>query len=674
MKFFKTLTHRRSRLAIRTVLFAISMLCGTLYAQNSLEVSHGLEGMLDNYLSGAARKQWEHRDSVVAAIQTPQQVKERQSYIHKKLLEEIGGFPEKTPLHARITGTLEHSDYKVEKLIYESMPHFYVTANVYVPKNARPPYPAVLGVAGHSGDGKAYDHYQPAWISLARRGILVLAYDPPGQGERFEYMDPATGKPLLGDSGTGEHMMAGLQCLLTGTNIARYFIWDGIRGVDYLLTRSDVDAHKIGVAGNSGGGTQSAYLAAFEPRLAAAAPSCYITSWQTLWSGPGPQDSEQVFANFLKDGLDFADFLIAFAPKPIQMSTATRDFFPIEGARATYAQARRIFGVMGAADDVGFFEYNDTHGWSLPRREATYRWFARWLQDRNDDGQEGELTLDTPKDLRATETGQVLTTFTNAETIQSLNAALASKLDSQRAAVKPGNMPATLRARLGMADQPIHPAVNRVGEASRSAVSIEKVEIHPEPGITIPALAFIPSGGPARKRAVLYLNPEGKAADAAEGGEIDELSHQGAIVLAIDARGWGESAPLKVKNSGYKASYQTAMRAILVGKPLPGMQTLDVLNAFAYLAARPDVDGQHISLYTKGAASILGIYAAVLEPRIESVVSDQAPESYLALTQMKIHGDITGIVVPGVLHDFDLPDLIRILGSRFRVPNAALNQ
>src|SRR6185312_12077540 len=99
--------NRRSRPAMHIVLFAIPMLYGTLYAQTSLQVSHGLEAMLDNYLSTAAQKQWEQRNSMVASIRTPEQVKERQSYIHKKLLEEIGGFPEKTPLHARITGTLD---------------------------------------------------------------------------------------------------------------------------------------------------------------------------------------------------------------------------------------------------------------------------------------------------------------------------------------------------------------------------------------------------------------------------------------------------------------------------------------------------------------------------------------------------------------------------------------
>ena len=272
--------------------------------------------MVDGYLTGIAKGQWEARAARVAAIRTPAEVRARQDYIRKTLLEEIGGLPGKTPLNARIRGTLDRGGYRIEKLIYESQPHYYVTANVYVPATGKPPFPAVLGTAGHSLDGKAYDGYQRVWISLAKRGILVLAYDPPGQGERLEYLDRATGKGLLGGGGTGEHTMAGAQCLLTGTNIARYFIWDGIRAFDYLLTRPDVDPQRIGVAGNSGGGTQSSYLAAFEPRLAAAAPSCYLTSWEKLWAGSGPQDAEQDFAGFLKDGLDFPDFLIAFAPKP----------------------------------------------------------------------------------------------------------------------------------------------------------------------------------------------------------------------------------------------------------------------------------------------------------------------------------------------------------------------
>ncbi len=291
------------------ILGAVLLLLAPLEAQEALNVTSGLRGMTDEYLTAIASKLWSRRAAEVAQIRTPDEVRRRQAYVREKIVAALGGWPEKTRLNARITGALERDGYRIEKLVYESLPGFHVTANVYTPSRGRPPFPAVVGVAGHSATGKAFPVYQRAWIGLVKRGILVIAIDPPGQGERYEYWDSELGRSMAGGP-TAEHSMAGIQCLLTGTNFARYETWDGIRAVDYLLTRGDVDPKRIGVAGNSGGGTQSAYLAAVEPRLAAAAPSCYITSWEKLWTKPGPQDAEQNFAGFLSDGLDFADFLI----------------------------------------------------------------------------------------------------------------------------------------------------------------------------------------------------------------------------------------------------------------------------------------------------------------------------------------------------------------------------
>ncbi|MGH9720932.1 MAG: alpha/beta hydrolase family protein [Bryobacteraceae bacterium] len=616
----------------------------------------GLPGMVDRYLTQIAMEQLEARRARVAQIRTPAAVAERQAYIRRTLIEEIGGFPEKTALNARITGKLDRDGYTVEKLIFESQPRYYVTASVFVPKEGKGPFPAVLGAAGHSLDGKAATLYQHAWIALAKRGFVVLAYDPPGQGERLEYFDPATGKSRLPGGGTGEHSMAGLQCLLTGTNVARWFIWDGIRAFDYLLTRSDVDPQRIAVAGNSGGGTQSAYLAAFEPRLAAAAPSCYITSWEKLWSGPGPQDGEQVFANFLKDGLDFPDFLIAFGPKPIHMATAIQDYFPIDGARATYAEAKRLFEVMGAGDRAGYFEFDDKHGWSQPRREATYRWFTRWLQERQDDGREPEVKADTPKELQSSETGQVATTFPNAETVQSMNAALAEKLFAKRAGAGGANIAALVSARLGVAPVRGVPEWDDRGAVEHEGYRIEKIEIRPEPGIIVPALAFVPSGGPSRKPAVLYINPAGKAADGGVGGSIHTIVRAGNIVLAIDPRGWGESAAPQMN--------KTAMRALLVGKTMVGMQTGDVLRGFEYLHARRDVDRQRISIIGKRNGGVVALLAAALEPRIARVACEKSPASYIDIVRAKMHQGISELVVPGVLRDFDLPDVVASLRPR----------
>jgi cephalosporin-C deacetylase-like acetyl esterase len=565
---------------------------------------------LDSQLTAIAKQCWEQRAAAVARIRTPGEVAERQVYIRQKVLDALGGFPaQKTPLNPRITGTLERDGYRVEKLIYESLPRFYVTANLYVPTTGSPPYPAVLGASGHSANGKAMEAYQRVWISLAKRGFVVLAWDPPGQGERYEYFDAERGKPRFGS--TAEHTMAGVQCLLTGSNFARYELWDAVRGLDYLLTRAEVDPKRIGVAGNSGGGTQTAYLQVVEPRLAVAAPSCYITSWEKLWAGQGPQDAEQNFVGFLKDGLDFADFLIAFAPRPLKVLTAIRDFFPIEGARASFAEARRMYEILGTEDRIEFFEYDDPHGWSKPRREATYAWLERWLRPSRPGGPELDFPIEPDANLNCTPTGQVSTSL-KGETVQSLNQALAEQLHAAR---RPRNIQGSAKLRALVAA--------RVGVPGRSLTRTAR------------------KGG--KSPAVLYLDPDGK------GAEIEALSKAGYVVVAPD-----------VHTSGYR----TSMRALLVGRSVLGIRVGEALAAFDSLAARTDVDPSRISVLGKGNGGVLALYVGAFEPRIQKVACEGAVLSYLDVARAKLHQNTIDIVVPGVLRDFDLPDLARLVAPR----------
>ncbi len=460
----------------------------------SLPVCRGLERMMDDYYTRLAREQLGARAASVAALRTPEDVAARQRYIRATILKAIGGLPEaRTPLQARITGTLEREGYRVEKLIYQSRPRSYVTANVYVPTGIPGPFPAVLGAMGHYEEGKAFEEGQRLFISLARRGFVVLAYDPPDEGERNEYLDVATGK-LLVPNCPEAHTMSGLQCLLTGRNLAHYELWDGIRAVDYLEGRPDVDAKRIAVIGNSGGGTQCSYLAVIEPRLAAAVPCCYITSWEKLWAKLGPQDAEQNFPDFLKDGLDFPDFPISFAPKPFKILSATRDFFPIEGSRDTYAEARRIYSILGKEECAGYFEYDDTHSWSKPRREATYAWLEKWLMGRAESAPEPELEIEPIGDLNCTATGQVLTSF-NATTVQRLNAEAAGGIHPHRRAATPegaSQLADLIVQRLKITLPHGAPKVEAKGTAAREGCRIEKIAIETEPGIVVPTLVFVP--------------------------------------------------------------------------------------------------------------------------------------------------------------------------------------
>ena len=139
------------------------------YSQESLTVGGDLNGMVDAYLTEIAESSWRKRLEEINRISTPDDVAARQRYIRDTIIQSLGGFPEKTPLNARVVGNLERGDYRVEKLIFESLPDYYVTANVYVPTTGQGPYPAVLGTAGHTRNGKAAALYQRVWISLAKK-------------------------------------------------------------------------------------------------------------------------------------------------------------------------------------------------------------------------------------------------------------------------------------------------------------------------------------------------------------------------------------------------------------------------------------------------------------------------------------------------------------------------
>ena len=305
-------------------------------------------------------------------------------------------------------------------------------------------------------------------------------------------------------------------------------MWDGIRGIDYLLTRREVDATRIAVAGQTGGGTQTALLQVVEPRLAAAAPACYITSWEKLWGSHGPQDSEQVFPGFLKDGLDFADFLTAFAPRPVKIIAAIRDAFPIEGTRASYAEAQRTFGLLGARDHVGIFEADDEHAWSKPMREATYAWFEKWLKGSAESIPEQAFETESEFDLQCTGTGQVALSLPG-ETVQTLSRAYAERIYPNRKAAQTGaDIRSLVTARLGIEARPSQPIVSKRGEATHDGVRTEEITLQTEPGITVPALVLIPEAGTVRKPAILVADSAGKEAAM---NDLVALAKSGHIVL-----------------------------------------------------------------------------------------------------------------------------------------------
>jgi dienelactone hydrolase len=616
-----------------------------------------LDEMLHRYLLDQARQQFEARRMAIAAIKTPEDITRRQKDLRSFFLRALGDMPERTPLNPRIVGTLKRNGYRVEKIIFESRPNHHVTANLYLPEG-KPPFPGVLLPCGHSDNGKAYEDYQRICNLLARNGMAVLCYDPIGQGERYQMLD-GKGKPVV--RGTTEHTMAGIGALLVGRELASYQIWDGFRALDYLASRAEVDAGRLGCTGNSGGGTMTSYLMALDDRIAVAAPSCFITSLERLFATIGPQDAEQNIAGQVAAGMEHADYVTLRAPKPTLLTVGTRDFFDIQGSWDTFREVKLIYGRLGFGERVDLFESDEGHGFTRPRRVATVRWMRRWLLQKDDAVDEPDFAVASDAELQCTQTGQVLTDFKDVSVFD-LNRRREQELRPGREAARVQRSKEVFRTevknRLGLAHWQVKPAVPRV----HTVESERSLEFELAPGLIIPAIELHPGYRADRGPTVVKVGADWTTERAAGQATGDRAGAIGRVVL-VDPRGIGKTSPKA--ESGRSASpfgrdWRDAYIALYIGRPLLGQRVADLLSILEGLAANSgDQDHSGFHLVGVGAAGPVVLHAALLDEHglIKQVTLERSLISWADVVERGISRDQMGNVVPGVLQAYDLPDL-----------------
>lgn len=360
-------------------------------------------GPLLDWMNGVAQRQLTARESKVSAIGSAADARERQTRVRAKVLELIGGLPEYNgPLNARVTGTLHLRGYSIDKAIFESLPGYFETANLYLP-DAPGKHPAVLFALGHWEEGKPAA--QRIAANLALKGFVVLAFDPVGLGERNQAWSPLLHASIIG-GGTEQHTTLGAQSIWVGQSFARYRIWDAKRALDYLVSRPEVDAERVGASGCSGGGTVTTYISALDPRIKVAAPACYINTFREVFPGP-TGDAEQSVPGFIEAGLDIADYIELFAPKPWLIGSTQDDFFPVAGARRAFEEAQKWYGWFGADDRIKWAVGPGGHGTPVEVREAIYGWMIRWLNGGQGSAKEVDVELQPDWRLQATESGHV---------------------------------------------------------------------------------------------------------------------------------------------------------------------------------------------------------------------------------------------------------------------------
>src|ERR1700675_1202904 len=376
------------------------------------------------FLQYQAEQAWREDDDRVSAwdaIHDQKELLKTRDDLRQKLLQMIGGLPEvKTELHPRLTGRIQMDGFSIEKLIFESLPGVYVTALVYVPADHSAKHPAVLLPEGHAANGK--NNYQELSQRLVKRGYVVLAWDPVGQGERSQFWDAKVGKSRY-NLICAEHAVLGNLAYLAGTNLARWEIWDGIRAVDYLLTRAEVDGERINIMGTSGGGFQAAQIVALDRRIKVVVPSCYITAlpmriFNRIFADPD-SDPEQDLFGMISNGVDHPGLLLLMYPRPVLVAAAVLDFFPIEGTHKTFREVRDMYERFHHDDRIALAESYNAHQFSPENQESALEFLDHFNQMPLRHGLPPVKEL-TDRTLQCTRTGQVVLDYGDARSLMTV--------------------------------------------------------------------------------------------------------------------------------------------------------------------------------------------------------------------------------------------------------------
>ena len=634
--------------------------------------------LLMNHLMQQAFDYYDIRDKEIAKLKTRNAWMERQQTVKDKLMEIVGPFPEKTALNPQITGVIKKKGYTVEKIVYESMPGFYVTGCLFTPDGIKGTAPAILNVIGHEQESYKAELDQVIIHNLVKKGIIVFAIDPLGQGEHVQYFDPKIKFSSIGYS-VIEHCYFGNQCFLSGSSSAKYFIWDGMRAIDYLLTRKNVDPERIGVTGFSGGGTVTAYLAAFDDRVKVSVPCSWSIATRRQLETKGAQDAEATLLHSIAKGITFEDLLEVRAPKPALMTFVSRDeYLCLQGAREAYREAKMAYGMFDRKDNLEFVEDDSKH-WLTPKiRLAIYTFFMKHFNISGDPSEE-DVEILSAEQLTVTPTGQISTSL-GGEMVFDVNKTetlkLIENLEQSRKNIAKHLNTVQLKAKKisgyaapGSVEEPF---IN--GRYQRDGYTVGKYAITGEGDYAIPILLFVPDDNTMKHPGLVYLHPDGKETDSQPGGEIEKLVKKGYIVAATDVLGVGETENTAAR--GLADGYM----AVLIGRSVVGIQAGDIVRVVEYLKSRDDIDSLKVGAIGIDKMCLPLIHAAAFDSSINNITLAGSPISYRSIVMSRFYkiglttNEGGGVGHPyevdfswgiaGVLTAYDLPDLIGCIAPR----------
>ena len=605
--------------------------------------------VLQEYFVDKYRKNNKLRAEKLRNITTREQAEKYVAQLRQKVKRTFKFPAEKCPLNPRIAAVHKYNGFSVENIIIDSRPGFPVTMNLYLPEKREGKIPATLVLCGHSSDGKGCNNYYYAAQTVARNGGAALVIDPIHQGERLQYSkeeDPGL---------CNLHNRFNSKQKAYGDNFGNWRVYDAVRALDYLLTRPEIDADRIGVTGNSGGGTLTTLVNAVEDRFAAAAPSCYITRWVRNVENELPVDAEQIPPGFAADGGEMADLLLAAAPRPILILGQMDDFFDVRGTREVFQEVRRIYELLGHGDRAEIFVGPCGHGLSIHNRNAIYGFYAKHLGTAP--AEENESTEIPREELFCFPNGQV-----QGKTISEFIAEEARQAAANRPRLSDDELKTALAGLLEIGETKL-PFYRQLRPKKSGELMFNRYGIESEKGILV-TLKQVDTAQhfhlQKSKSAELYL-PHQDAGEELAGRTVPENT----LLYGLDYRGVGECMPNGCDQwnslnffSEYHFDYHFDSLEWLMGKSYLGGRVRDVLSAIELLWQNGTTD---ITLTASGIGMVPAIFAAFLSRRPVKLALDEKVPTYLEHCCERKFVLPQSMVPAGILHITDLDDLVNRL-------------
>ena len=657
------------------VLAAVSVSSALERPQVVYDVSRSLgESAYRHYYNEIVRADFA-ADEAWRGLKTPDEIAARQRELRGKWLAAIGGLPARCPLNVRKTGEFAGDGYRIEKLVFESRPRHFVTAHLFLPDSPgfKPPYTGIVSPCGHSYSGKCAPWYQRPGVLAAKCGFAYLVYDPIDQGERYQAMIAADGKW----SSTAEHNRLGKRAMLVGWNTAQFRLWDGMRAIDVLESRSDVKGPKYGVMGISGGGTLTSYIMAFDDRVGAACPAGFLSNMRSVCDNCGPQDAEQSVFGQLAFGFNHLGYVLLRAPSPVLLNATHQDFFPIGGSIETAERAKEVYRMLGAADRFGLFDVPGPHHWYESEKTAGFAWVRRWLSGdesswpvdfaavkRLDVGFEyakvdcattdfANLGMHVSEAGRVTPEGFVMKLPGARSTYDFVRDELA-RLDVGRGEL-PG--PDEIRQMLRIpSDGGLAAAAADERKERMGSVTVRSATLVTAENLRIPTVAFLPDA--PKGEPILMMTDSSRASLS---NKVEEAVAAGSPVMVAELRGFGETgANLAKRQWGFYGcpdlDETLAAMCVWLGRSLVGDRVGDVIVAAKELSRLSG--GGKVRIYAEGRAAVPAVHAKYVSGGLFSALSmERRPPSWRSVVADERQDCRFADLVFGALRHYDWTQL-----------------